>query len=445
MTGCHDTQDVLDDAIGRLGELPILRPSVQRVVALAADPAASTLEVVTAIEQDSSLAVNLLRYVNTAHHARRVRANTLHQAVTLLGRRAVGRLALEATVCEFLERRRGTGVVHGRLQIHAVQVAVCAAELAHRARADMTGAHLAGLLHDVGKLVLPEAFGADRVEELVALAGSGAERVILEREELGTDHAEAGARFGAVLGLEPSLVEAIRCHHDGAEDDAALTACVQAANCLVALSSGFPADMALLARAKDRLGLAVEDLEASALIALPAPRSIHRPPALAREVARVEREARTDALTGLLNRRYWMLAAREWLDAATGADAGAVLLCDVDEFKSVNDVHGHESGDVVLVKIARILDRHGVAGRLGGDEFVVAVPPSVAAEDVAAEILRDVAAAFADGGVQVSISIGAATAGGASQALGDLLRAADQALYDAKAAGRATFRVGAPA
>ena len=99
---------------------------------------------------------------------------------------------------------------------------------------------------------------------------------------------------------------------------------------------------------------------------------------LSEAVGRLEAVAHTDDLTGLHNRRSWIDAVRRELTLGEG---GTLLLCDIDAFKSVNDVHGHRSGDLVLTEVARVLARHGVAGRLGGDEFGVWVSGS---EDPAA-------------------------------------------------------------
>ena len=95
-----------------------------------------------------------------------------------------------------------------------------------------------------------------------------------------------------------------------------------------------------------------------------APRTATSPQA----VGRLEAVAHTDDLTGLRNRRSWIEHVRREL---ADRRAGALLICDVDGFKTVNDRHGHRAGDLVLTEVARVLARHGVAGRLGGDEFGV--------------------------------------------------------------------------
>jgi diguanylate cyclase (GGDEF)-like protein/putative nucleotidyltransferase with HDIG domain len=430
----------LDAGIARLGDLPVLDRTLARVRALAEDPEASTHDLVVALQADANLAANLLRFANSALNARPVRAATLHQAVTLVGRRSVGRLALEAEMCSFFERAPGGGgAARGQLHIHAVQVGACAAELARRASVDAGAAHLAGLLHDLGKLGLPAAFGDDTLDAIAAAAPAGPTRVRAETATLGVDHAAAGARFAAVAGLDTDVVEAIAAHHgdSAAAVPSAVTLCVQAANATVALINGHPADDDLLQAALTGLGLDPQQLEEIAGSALPsAVAEPAAPSGLAEQVSRLEREARTDDLTDLPNRRYWSIAARRHL-----ADHGAtVLICDVDHFKRINDFHGHHTGDFVLAEIARILSAHGLAGRLGGDEFAVMTTAPGPDGAVARRILADVARAFPDPALSIGVSIGSATAIVGGGDLSDLLRSADEALYAAKHAGRNTHR-----
>ncbi len=161
---------------------------------------------------------------------------------------------------------------------------------------------------------------------------------------------------------------------------------------------------------------------------------------------RIEDLARTDALTGLPNRRHLEERVAAALD---GDGAVALLFCDLDGFKAVNDRFGHAAGDDLLVRVAQRL-RSGlpagaVAARLGGDEFIVALTgldPRCAAEraaEVADRLARSVADPVGLGGVEVSIavSVGVAVARGrGGEGFEDLLRRADEAMYARKRAGR---------
>jgi diguanylate cyclase (GGDEF)-like protein/putative nucleotidyltransferase with HDIG domain len=439
----------LDAGIERLGQLPVLDQTLVRVRALSDDPDATTHELVEALQADANISANLLRFANSGHSASPVRASSLHQAVTLIGRRAVGRMALEAEVCSFFERAPGGGgTARGQQQLHAVQVASVAAELARRSGGDVAAAHLAGLLHDLGKVVLPVAFDVETLDAIAGATPAGPGRAVAEREALGVDHAAAGARFAEGAGLDAAVVEAIRLHHGGLDADPGAAApgpvarAVQAANATVAMLNGHPADDVLLNAALEELGLQLTDLEEIATTAMPAALSAGRGPAtLQDEIARLEREARTDDLTGLANRRHWTTDARD----ALLVRPATVVLVDVDRFKDVNDRHGHHTGDFVLVEIGRILSGHGFAGRLGGDELALVTPDADPSGITASAILVEVAAAFPSPDLEVSVSIGTATAWSPGADLAALLKRADAALYEAKRAGRGMHRAAADA
>jgi diguanylate cyclase len=155
--------------------------------------------------------------------------------------------------------------------------------------------------------------------------------------------------------------------------------------------------------------------------------------------AQLRRFAEEDALTGLPNRRSLEQTVAARLDAGLG---GALLLLDLDHFKFVNDSFGHAAGDDLIRAVAVALreqTRDGdMIGRLGGDEFAILLPGALADETSAiAERLISGIEAARPSGLTIGASIGAACfAPGDGGAAGDLLVAADIALYEAKNAGR---------
>src|SRR3954447_21769458 len=153
-------------AIDDLAEFPVLDATVLRIIALCDDEESTAADLVDALEQDATFAANLLRFSNSAARAHPIRAKTIRQAVMLVGRRALRRLALEAATYRFLERARGNGRAScGQLHLHAITVALGSAVCAEESGVSADIVHLAGLLHDVGKLVLPAVFGADVCDE----------------------------------------------------------------------------------------------------------------------------------------------------------------------------------------------------------------------------------------------------------------------------------------
>jgi putative nucleotidyltransferase with HDIG domain len=415
----------LQDAIQRIGQLPVLDRALRRVRELAGDPESDTNELVAALETDPGLAANVLRFANSAACARPIRAQTVRQAVNLVGRVSVGRLALEAAVCRFFELAPGTGgASRGLLHVHASQVAAVAGGLAERAGADVEAAHLAGLLHDLGKLVMPLAFGEDELDAVAREHAIGAARARLEQERFGVDHAHAGEVFAREAFLEARVFNAIGAHHgNGVPSPEA--ACVQAANASVHLLHDLTADAEVLDAALAALNLdpaVLDDVVPVALPTLAAPVS-----GLAGRIAALERAATTDEITGLLTRSAWMSAVREQLQAGR---SGVVVVADVDGLHAFDERHGYASGNLVLCELARILGRRGTAGRLGGDALALWAPIATAEIDgLAAQIDSDVRTRFATDGVVVEVALGSAPAG-AFDDVGAVLQTASAAAVE---------------
>ena len=161
---------------------------------------------------------------------------------------------------------------------------------------------------------------------------------------------------------------------------------------------------------------------------------------------RVYRElANKDALTGLHNRRAFFAEGNEMVHRfCFGAlTTASVLMIDIDHFKSVNDNHGHETGDKVLISLAADITEqlrdNDFVGRLGGEEFGVLLPgaPYERAVEIA-ERIRAAAEALShrEGLVPITVSIGVTTCATADSRINDSLKRADDALYEAKRSGR---------
>jgi diguanylate cyclase (GGDEF)-like protein len=162
--------------------------------------------------------------------------------------------------------------------------------------------------------------------------------------------------------------------------------------------------------------------------------------------------ATTDALTGLPNRRTFMRRLEEEFARVKrfGAHQVAVLMLDLDYFKSINDTHGHAAGDEVLRQVAMLIRnetrRVDLCSRLGGEEFaILLVGATLVAASEFAERLRGKIAAAAiihDGkAISVTVSIGIAAMKPSDNAADAALLRADGALYHAKDFGRNRVKV----
>lgn len=159
----------------------------------------------------------------------------------------------------------------------------------------------------------------------------------------------------------------------------------------------------------------------------------------------VQRQAITDDLTGLVNRRRFIEALDAEIERARRFDSAlAIVLADLDNFKQVNDEFGHHGGDVVLRAFADLIRSHvrdvDVSGRIGGEEFAIILPDTDrAGAALVAERMRrslnSVSIAIEDASIYAAASFGVAELTG-GQSGDDLLRAADAALYRAKDEGK---------
>jgi diguanylate cyclase (GGDEF)-like protein len=162
--------------------------------------------------------------------------------------------------------------------------------------------------------------------------------------------------------------------------------------------------------------------------------------------AESRRLAHTDPLTGLLNRRAFEAAkSAELARARRTGQALAVVMIDVDCFKSLNDRHGHAAGDGVLRRLGQevtaALRLTDIAARIGGDEFCLVLAATGAEATQIAERVRGlVSQARGPGDVHATVSLGVSALDDDESSLDDAIARADQALYLAKQQGRNQVR-----
>lgn len=164
------------------------------------------------------------------------------------------------------------------------------------------------------------------------------------------------------------------------------------------------------------------------------------------DVRKLRRLAETDDLTGLLNRRAFFAAAADAMNYFKRYKRPiAVLMVDIDHFKSINDAHGHPAGDGVIKRVAELIDdcvrSTDKAGRFGGEEFVILLREvdDTMARGLAERIRATIESATILYGrleLRVTVSVGVATVSDTDRDIADLIERADQSLYTAKNSGR---------
>jgi putative nucleotidyltransferase with HDIG domain len=267
------------EILARIKKLPAFSTTVVRLSALVNDPETDAGEFEAVVQPDVALTANLLRMANSAYFGLSRKIATAREAITLLGVRRVFELsamaAVDAVVPEILP---GYGIDAGVFWSHSVAVAVVAERLAkERKLATPALTFTAGLLHDIGKLVI-STFLAECLEALRSELAAGAPSLIdCERKLLGADHAQIGAELASIWNLPEEVIKAVAFHHlpgvANGEHGEVLVDLVHAADCL-SHSMGFGADVGEMQRDVDnpaiaRLGLRQSDLDRVASRALP--------------------------------------------------------------------------------------------------------------------------------------------------------------------------------
>ncbi|MCC6765382.1 MAG: HDOD domain-containing protein [Deltaproteobacteria bacterium] len=192
-------------------DVPTIPVLLLRILRVVDGERASAKDLVDLMQRDQALAGRVLRLANSGFFGCAREVSSLSRAVMLLGFSTVKNLALGIKIWETMASRGGPSIT--ALWEHSALVGAAARAIAQRTRAaDPEGVFTAGLLHDLGKVVLRIHFTT--VYDAVAAVGGDTPLVVRERDAFGVDHARAGAWLGASWQLPEMIVDACRDHHD---------------------------------------------------------------------------------------------------------------------------------------------------------------------------------------------------------------------------------------
>lgn len=487
-------------------QLPSAPSVALRLLELAQDLDSSTHEVVETLKTDPALAVKILRAANSTAFGCRSEITILDQAVTLVGRTVITTLALSSSLSAEAMHDPEMSHHYQRYWLRSIVQASAAETLAHCGSPLRPGElFMTGLLVDLGQLAMLKTLRHDYAALLGMCQDDGLTLCELERQQFGFTHSEVGVALMENWKLPQSIVTATKYHHcqsHGLPDtlgDCSLVHAIMVASATADyICAGNPSDalqrlrtftsscfnmteeqlMQYLTRtdartkqaalmysanvgqlpsAADMMAQAADQLAEIAIRQNQEQRTIVSQQQLA-ERRRLELEALNqklqqqairDPLTNVFNRRYFddMLES-ETRRATRAGGSVAILLLDVDHFKSINDAYGHAGGDACLVNVARILESCArttdVVARYGGEEFVVlALDTDEAGLNALAErIRRSIEAATTlhhQRPISCTVSIGGAIAipDRDDTDFGAQLREnADAAMYESKRKGR---------
>jgi diguanylate cyclase (GGDEF)-like protein len=462
--------------------LPSVPAVVLEVLDICQDEDVGICQVSKVLIRDPALSGKILKVANSPYYGVRSQVTTLERAVTVLGINATLSLALSFSLVRGLERPRANDFDHHAYWRRCVISAAASRVIGIWANtANHDELFLAGLLQDIGMLVLNAAMPDSYGGLVVNSKDNHTLLAEMELQEYGSDHAAIGSwllkRWNLPLNLQMSAATSHGVEK-GANELSIFCRCVMLANFITAIwTQSDTAAATAVARDKSRelfqmsseqferilndiaqiLPEVTENLEINiggaefidrimdqargALVEL----SLHAN----RTVHEIELQAKRDELTSLANRAYLNeILPQQYVAAREMGRPFSILFIDIDKFKSINDTYGHKGGDSIIVSIARVLRsctrEFDVVARYGGDEFVILLVNTNenAAQDLSMRIQKAVMVQphVMDEATQigVTISIGCATmsADNPFMSANELIEAADRCLYAAKTSGR---------
>lgn len=460
--------------------LPSIPAIAMKVVALANDPYTDMVQVCNQIAYDPALSIKIIKAANSPLYKSRRAPENVRQAVSMLGTQAATMIALSFSITNSLMQHHANGSVGNNLFwrrtiLTALAGRALAEKLHYKAPDDV---FLAALLHDVGILAF-DAMMTDEYAPVYANASSHEALLAAERATFGAGHDEIGYALLKRWGMPDYISHACLASHGqpGPQDSQSIiTACVA--------TSGYIADYFLAPKKEAAVSAAVNaakcwlNLEHTALIeiieiikislhpveelfeiTLVHPSELNGLMDEAKELIEMhslmkmrdlEERSQRDTLTGAYNRGYFDNALRAEFDLSNRQGLPfTIAMIDIDHFKQINDKYGHPTGDAILVAVVREIfgqiRQDDIFARYGGEEFAVLLPGTSLLSSAKLlvrlkDCVANIAYAHEDGSViKVTVSIGVVSnmdGGERFEHHADLMRAADQALYAAKHAGR---------
>ncbi|MBW2051606.1 MAG: HDOD domain-containing protein, partial [Deltaproteobacteria bacterium] len=213
------TQQAFNDIIGRMTGLPSLPETVVAILEVLNNPDSSAKELSEALQHDQSIASRVLKLVNSAFYGFPRQIDTLSKAVTILGYTSIQNIILATSIFNtFSKAPHGPVINRKKFWAHALGCGVVAQTIKVRlGMEDGEEVFLAGLLHDIGKVIL-DAFLPDEYAQVIKLAQE--KNLLLveaEKEILGATHADFGLWLSENWNLPHNLTAAIAHHHDPPE------------------------------------------------------------------------------------------------------------------------------------------------------------------------------------------------------------------------------------
>lgn len=478
--------------LAHVTNLPTLPSVALQIVEMARDPDVGLAEVADLITMDPALAGKVLRLANSPVYSRQRHIDNVRQALVLFGLDGALTVALSFSVARLVEAEHEgeSGLDFNLFWRRSLATAAAAPLIASRTTFKrVEELFLAGLIQDIGMLAMDLVF-PDLYHRIGEAQDDHAHVIEHELDAVGVHHGDATVWMLERWNFPESIIRMVEDSHVlgcRARDDAELAGRILHVATLLADAWWHPERERVMERfageAGRLLALSMEEIleivdafapevirvseildtdvgdpvllasvaeEARELLMLRNLQSLQQTQEMEQKAQRLEVKASTDPLTGAANRGHFdEVFANEFATAHRHGWPLSLMLADLDHFKRINDTHGHQVGDRVLREVVHrmssCLRKSDLLARYGGEEFALILPGTrregarVVAQRIL-EALRERPVETGAGGlaIPVTLSLGLAVMNDPQSydSPAELLRAADRALYEAKAQGR---------
>ena len=460
--------------------LPSIPAVAIKVIELANDPDTDMIQICNQISYDPALSAKIIKAANSPLYKSRRAPENVRQAVSMLGTHVAIMIALSFSLTSSLMTQSGgsngnTSYFWRRTILSALASRALGEKLGYKTPDDL---FLAGLLQDIGILAF-DAMMPEEYAHIFATASSHDELLLAERAAFGSGHEEIGYMLLKRWNLPGYIAMACLASHGQPgpiDSESVMTGCVAVSGYIADYFLN-PKDSHILANAADAAKRWL-DLDNAALIEIIEIMKIGLHPveelfevniihpselngilAEAQELLTMhtfikmrdlEERSQRDALTGAYNRGFFDNELQREFELSNRQSLPfTVAMIDIDHFKSINDKYGHPVGDAILIAVVREIfgqiRQDDIFARYGGEEFTLILPGTSLLSSAKLLVrLKDSVSAirhqYEDGSeIKITISIGVVSnmdGGERFEHHADLVRAADQALYAAKHAGR---------
>lgn len=484
------TKDEVLKAVLGSPSLPTLPTVAYKLISISSNEEIGMKDIADLISKDASLSAKVLKIANSALYNLPCKISTIHQAASRLGMNAIRNLTLSFSFLSVKAKNKKDVFNYEKFWERSLSSAVAAKLImAEIAKSDWEEVFIAGLLQDIGELIIALSLPQHYEQVLLGVSHSEKDIVEIERQIIGADHAFIGYEVAKNWGFPAQLLTPIQYHHcpegyKGSDKNLRLTVGVVYLSGIITnilysnnpqkyhqkfLSESKPMfnfdeeiiDKILkhvVSETTQTAGLfgfhmenskSIEEIlqEANATLSAINIAYDQRNRELEEKSKHLEKLAHLDGLTEVYNHGYFQSFLEKAINLATRKNTAlSLILADVDSFKSFNDKYGHQTGDFILKELCRLMRKslrdYDMIARYGGEEFAIVLVETTAQEaQLVAEKLRESIAmhAFIDTNKNytVTVSFGVAEIKPAVDNFTkyELIGFADKVLFESKRKG----------